>query len=121
MQRLELQGFTSGERRTTVPELTSSLERCGGQVLERRICSKARMQLEMEIPLEGAVEFYLSMMEAGVELTRRAHLALHGLCTCRKHSRSEAELARVVDVLLEITFLGERTAVAFPEGHLVMA
>lgn len=121
MQRLEIQGFTYSERHRTVPELTLSAGRCGGQVLGSRVCSKARMEFEVEIPLDGAVEFYLSMMAAGVELTRRAHLALHDLCTCRKHSRSEAELGRVVEVRMEITFLAEKKAVAVPEGVLVMA
>lgn len=109
MQTLEIQGFSYQERQAVLPGLTSGFAECGGWVLERKTLSPAMIVYRMEIQLGGIVELYAAMIAAGLELTRSAHLALTELCTCRRHSRSRADLGQVISVRLEITFLEEVT------------
>ncbi len=107
VRMIELQGFTYGERQIVVPELTSSFAECGGWVRDRRSLSASSVEFRMEVRLADILELYTSMLAAGLEMTRLAHLGLTELCTCRQHLESCADLRQVISIRLEVSFLGE--------------
>lgn len=105
MQLLDIQGFSYEERHDLLLCLSSALADCGGWVLCRKAVSPSAVELRLEIQLRGVLDLYASIMSSGLELTRSGHLALTDLCTCRKNLTDAAELAQVVTVRLEISFL----------------
>jgi hypothetical protein len=109
MQSLDIQGFTYEDRYGLLPELTAALGNCGGWVLGRKTLSPTTMEFRVEIQLRSILDLYASIVGSGVELTRSGHEALTEQCTRRKHVRATAELAQVVAVRLEISFLDDVT------------
>ena len=108
MQSLDILSFSYEERTSVLSQLTDSLASCGGWVLDRRTLSPTMSELRIEIQLRSALDLYVGLLSAGVELTRGAHLALTDLCTCRKHLRA-ADLGQVVSLRIEISFLEDVT------------
>ena len=115
MQTLDIQAFSYQERQSLLPDLAAGLAACGGWLLERKTLSPAMLQFRVEIQFSDVMDFYASMIEAGLELTRCGHVALTDLCTCRRQLTSFFDLSRVVTILLEITFLED---VALPSPML---
>jgi hypothetical protein len=109
MQSLDIKGFTYEDRHGVLPMLTTAFGNCGGWVLERKTLSPTHIEFRVEIQLRAVLDLYASIIATGVELTRSAHVALTGQCTRLKHLRMAAELAQVVAIRLEISFLDDVT------------
>lgn len=105
MQLLDIQGFSYEERYGLLPNLTSALADCGGWILCRKTLSPNTMEFRLEIQLRAVFDLYATIVSSGLELTRSGHLALTDLCTCRKNFATPADLAQVVTIRLEISFL----------------
>ena len=105
MQSLDIQGFSYEERHGLVPTLTSAFADCGGWVLHRKALSPSIMEFHIEIQLRSVVDLYFSIITAGLELTRAAHLGLTHLCTCRKNLASTTDLGQIVSIRIEISFI----------------
>lgn len=109
MQSLDIQGFSYAERNGVLFGLTTSLDECGGWLLERRSLSATTLEFHMEIQLRSIVDLYAALIAAGLQLTRAGHLALAAACTCRKNHSRAAELGQVVSIRLEVSFLEDVT------------
>ena len=109
MQSLDIQGFTYEERHGLLPTLTAAFSNCGGWVLERKTLSPTNIEFRMEIQLHSILELYAAIIASGVELTRSGHLSLTGLCTRCNHLQLTAELCKIVEIRLEISFLDDVT------------
>lgn len=109
MQSLYIQGFSYEERQGLLPTLWSAFAECGGWILDRKTISPNTMEFLLEIQLRGVVDVYSSILAAGLELTRAGHLGLTHLCTCRKNLSGPADLAQVITLRIEITFLEDAT------------
>ena len=104
MQSLDILSFSYEERSSVLSLLTASFADCGGWVLDRRTISPATSEFRIEIQLRSALDLYVGIISAGLELTRSAHLALTDLCNCRKHLRS-VDLGQIISIRIEISFL----------------
>jgi len=104
---LALQSFTYQDRRIILPALADAMNHSGCWVLERKALSLTQMGFRFEIQLRSVLELYSALIAAGLELTRGSHLDLTALCTLRKHNPTPADLGRVVDFRLEVSFLEE--------------
>lgn len=104
---LRLQTFTYDDRRAVSSALASALDRSGAWVLERTAPAVEQMRLRLEIQLRSALDLYTGLIGAGLELTRGTHMALTDLCTLARHRRSGRDPFRVVEVVLEVSFLDE--------------
>jgi len=103
-----IQGYSYEDRQETMAAVFGAVTDCGGWVLHRRNLSPATLELQIEVELRSIQDLYAGLIAAGMELTRSGHLAFTELCTCRTHRRA-AELAQIVDMRLEISFLEEYT------------
>ena len=113
---VRLQTFTYEDRREASLALSRALERSGAWVLERTAVSAEQMRLRLEIQLRSALELYTGLIGAGLELTRGSHLALTDLCTLARYRRRGREPFRVMEVLLEVSFLDELEHAVRPVG-----
>ena len=104
---VRLQTFTYDDRRAVSSALASALDRSGAWVLERTAPAVEQMRLRLEIQLRSALDLYTGLIGAGLELTRGSHMALTDLCTLARHRRNGREPFRVVEVVLEVSFLDE--------------
>lgn len=104
---LRLQTFTYDDRRETLAAVGRALDRCGAWVLDRQAISVELTRLRLEMELRSALELYSGLIAAGLELTRGSHLALTELCTLARHRRRGREPFRVVELVLELSFLDE--------------
>ena len=109
MQSLDIQGFTYEERHGVLPLLTAAFNNCGGWLLERKTLSPTHIEFVVEIQLRAVLALYASVIAAGIELTRSGHEALTEQWTRRNHLRMGLELAQVVSIRLEISFLDDVT------------
>lgn len=107
MQSVDLQAFTYEERQGLLPTLTTTVSHCGAWILDRKTLSPTSMELRLEIQLRFIMELYAALVSAGVELSRAGHQNLADLCTCRKHLQDD--IAQVVTIRLELTFLEDLT------------
>jgi hypothetical protein len=113
MQSLDIQGFSYEDRYDLLPAFTSALVECGGWILDRKILSSATVEFRLEIQLRAIVDLYSSLLAAGLQLTRAAHLGLTHLCTCHKNLSTPSELGQVVSICIEISFLEEVSPQSF--------
>jgi len=104
----DIQGYSYGQRQDLLPAVVNAVTDCGGWVLNRKTVSDTTLQFQLEVELRVIADLYAALIAAGVELTRSGHLALTELCTCRQHRRG-ADLAQIVEMRLEISFLEEVT------------
>ena len=104
-----LQGYSYDDRTLLLSDLTSALTECGGWVLERKTISASSMEFRIEIQLQGIIELYSSLVEAGLELTRVTHDKLTGLCVSRKHISESQQRGQVLSLRLELNFLDDVT------------
>ena len=104
---LSLKSFTYQDRRIILPALADAMNHSGCWVLERKALSLTQMGCRFEIQLRSVLELYSALIAAGLELTRGSHIDLTALCTLRQHNPTPADLGRVVDIRLEISFLEE--------------
>jgi hypothetical protein len=109
MLAIDIHAFTYEDRHDLLPSLTAALGRCGGWILDRRIVSPTQLEFRVEIQLRAALDLYAALVGKGVELTRAGHEGLTELCVRRKHVRHAAELAQVVALRLELSFLDDLT------------
>jgi len=109
MESLDIHAYTYEPRHDLLPMLTKVFVNCGAWVLERKTLSSKNMEFRLEIQLRSVLELYASILSTGVELTRSGHDSLTELCTRRKHVRTRTELAQVVLLRLEISFLDDIT------------
>lgn len=104
---LRLQTYTYDERREVLGKLAGALDRSGAWVLERTTPSVEMTRLQVEIQLRSALELYSGLVGSGLELTRGTHIALTELCTLARHRRRGRDPFRVVEMVLEVSFLDE--------------
>lgn len=109
LQTHDLLGYSYQDRHGLLPILTTAFTHCGGWVLERRTTSATTVEFRIEIQLQGIVELYSSLVEAGLELTRATHDTLTALCTSRKHISCSAHPSRLLAIRLELNFLEDVT------------
>jgi hypothetical protein len=109
MQSLDIQSFSYEERQGILPILTAAFADCGGWIIGRKALSPNTLEFRIEIQLRSILELYASIVSSGLELTRSGHLSLTDLCTCRKNISTSADLGKVIDVRLEISFLEDVT------------
>ena len=109
MRSFEIRSYSYAEPNAVLFSLTTSLEQCGGWLLEHRLLSPTTTELRLEIELRSIVDLYAALIAAGLELTRAGHLALTAACTCRSYQTTFVELRKIVVVRVEIDFL-ENTA-----------
>ena len=107
MESLDLQAFSYDHRDRVTSSLLGVFQRCGGWLHGHKPVSATQVEFRLEIQLRTIVEFYASLVESGIELTRPTHHALTDLCTRRKYRRISAMLGRTVGLRLVITFLDE--------------
>jgi hypothetical protein len=105
----DLQGYSYQDRHGLLPSLTAAFTQCGGWVLERKTVSATTIQFRIEIQLNGILELYSSLVEAGVELTRAAHATLTALCASRKHLGRTHNPSQVLSIHFELSFLEDVT------------
>lgn len=103
-----IQGYSYEERQHTLAAIMSAVTDNGGWVLNRRNLSPATLELQIEVELRAIQDLYAALIAAGMELTRSGHIAFTELCTCRRH-RHRADLAQIVELRLELSFLEEMT------------
>jgi hypothetical protein len=113
MQSLDIQGYSYEERHGLLPTLASAFADCGGWILDRRVLSPSTMEFHVEIQLRAVIDLYSSIISTGLQLTRDAHLGLTHLCTCRKNLTAPSDLAQVISVRIEISFLEDATLQSF--------
>jgi hypothetical protein len=106
---LDIQAFSYQDRHDLLPALTTTLNQCGGWVLDRRTLSPTQLEFRIEIQLRVALELYAALVAHGVEFTRTGHESLTSLCAHHKRIRHTAELGQVVALRLELTFLDDVT------------
>lgn len=104
---LVVQAFSYDERKTVMPALNAALESCGCWVLECKPMSLTQTRVRFEVQLRSVLELYSGLIAAGLELTRGSHLGLTGLCTVRKHQRRPREPFRLIEMVVEVSFLEE--------------
>ena len=109
MLSLDVQGFSYEDRQGLLPALASAFAECGGWILDRRTVSPSTIEFQVEIQLRAVMELYASVISAGLELTRAAHLGLTHLCTCRKNVAGSSELSQILSIRIEIRFLEDLT------------
>jgi hypothetical protein len=109
MPSLDLQSFSYDDRANVLPVLLSALADCGGWILDRRTMSASMVELRVEVQLRSIVDFYGSIIAAGLELTRSSHLSLTDLCTCRKNAATVTDLGQILTLRLEVSFLEDLT------------
>jgi hypothetical protein len=105
MQNVHLRGFSYADLETVMPALKRALENCGCWVMEEKAPSAMQLDVHFELHLRDAYELYSELISAGVEMTRENHLRMTGLCTLRNHNPRKAIRRRVVNILLQISFL----------------
>jgi len=109
MQSIDIQAFSYEERQGLLPILTSAFADAGGWILDRRSLSSSTVEFHVEIQLRAVLELYSSIISAGLQLTRAAHLGLTHLCTCRRNISTRADLSQVITVRIEVSFLEDLT------------
>jgi len=109
MQLVEIQGFSYEERNGLLSALILAFGECGGWVLDRKTLSPTMMEFRIEIQLRAIIDLYASIISSGLELTRKGHLGLTDLCTCRKNASTTADLGQIVSIRIEISFLEDMT------------
>ena len=109
MQSLDIQGFSYEERHGLLPNLACAFADCGGWILNRKTLSPTTIEFHIEIQLRAAIDLYSSILSAGLQLTRAAHLGLTHLCTCRKNISAPADLGQVVSIRIEVSFPEDAT------------
>ena len=105
----DIQGYSYGQRQDLLPAVVNAVTDCGGWVLNRKTVSDTTLQFQLEVELRVIADLYAALIAAGVELTRSGHEALTEQWTRRNHLRMAAELAQVVSIRLEISFLDDVT------------
>ena len=107
MQSIELQAHTYEERHGLLPDLTTTVSRCGAWIVDRKTLSPTTLELRIEIQLRSVVELYATLLSSGLEFTRLGHQTLTHLCICRKHLAPG--IPNLVTIRLELAFLEDVT------------
>jgi hypothetical protein len=107
MRQLTLQSFSYEARRKVLSALADAMARCGCWLLDRQVVSLTQTDFVFEVQHRAVLDLYTSLIGAGLELTRASHIALTDLCSVMKHGSRIGNKARVVHVVLEVSFLEE--------------
>jgi hypothetical protein len=107
VQMVELRCFSYEDRRAVLAALLDAVLGCGCWIAEKRALSTWQMEFRFEAELSVVDDLYTSLVGAGVEFTREAHLAMTWLCTLRRHEPRGFASFRTVSVRLEMSFLEE--------------
>jgi len=104
---VRLSSLTYDDRAAILSDLTEAIDRAGGWILERRTTSAHALELRIELQTRALIDMYAAIVGSGVELTREAHLLLAERCTCLQHLRGRDQIAAILTMRLEVTFLGD--------------
>lgn len=88
-----------------LPAVRNAVVKAGGWVLHRKSLSAASMEMRVEIQHRGVMDLYVSLIGAGVEMTRGAHLSLCEACMCTLHLPERRR--KITTVEMDVTFLGD--------------
>jgi hypothetical protein len=66
--------------------LSAAILSCGGWILERHEPRPGWLSVLMEFECERSMEIYFAVIALGIQLSRKAHLSLTGLCQCARHA-----------------------------------
>ncbi len=104
---LDIPAFTFEQRFSLLDALDAAFSHCGGWVLDRRTLSTTNMEFHIEIRLPAALDLYVGLLAAGIELTRAGHETFTELCTRHKHLGRTTEVGHTIELRIEIAFLDE--------------
>jgi hypothetical protein len=107
VRELKLQTFSYDTRRKVLPALADAMSRCGCWLLDRKVVSLTQTDFVFELQHHSVLELYTSLIATGLELTRASHTALTDLCSLLRHGSRIGGRARVMHVVLEVSFLDE--------------
>jgi len=66
--------------------LSAAIVSCGGWILERNEPRPGWLSFLLEFECERSMEVYFAVIALGIQLSRKAHLSLTGLCQCARHA-----------------------------------
>jgi hypothetical protein len=80
-----LQCFSYRDPESVLSSFANALSACGCRLRSCEGIAAGRTELRFELPVEAALDVYVSLLEFGLELTRSSHLQMATLCTLRQH------------------------------------
>lgn len=66
--------------------LPAAILSCGGWIVERHQPRPGWLSFLMEFECQRSMEIYFAVIALGIQLSRKAHLSLTGLCQCARHA-----------------------------------
>src|SRR5215469_16234358 len=111
---IEVYSFALEEREVMLPRLYRVLRASGCWTVACRRCGRDSVEYIFEVELGAVMELYCGLVQAGMELTEVSHRALTELCVLRTHERALHGTARVVSVLLRMSFFDLQEEAAVP-------
>lgn len=81
---LRLTATCAGEPQSVVRFLSGEVLSCGGWVLSRSLPGSDRAEISFEFSRAASLDVYTTLVAAGLELSREAHISITELCQCTK-------------------------------------